>query len=291
MKGPKGKRNQGKISHGGQSILLEAPGDLEPFAMTTIWFMKPTPPNQDTQGWRTFGTHPAVELSLLFLGAVWMVGLERLRVGGEALGHPTRDLYDHIALLDGWSFHRTDWNFPSGGSIFPADPTGMLLSTPFQALGMGAAYSWSILLQLWLTAVAGWSLGRRWGSGLVAGAAFGLSPYLVGQAVSGEAETLVAWPLALVALLLERGGRRAAIAAGCVAALGAVSSWYHGVFLSTYMVLWLAARRRDVGPWRQDGWWAIASFAVVVLGPAWVYLNILQFGPTLCGADCSHVLV
>ena len=50
--------------------------------------------------------------------------------------------------------------------------------------------------------------------------AFGLSPYLVGQAVSGEAETLVAWPLALVALLLERGGRRAAIAAGCVAHWG-----------------------------------------------------------------------
>ena len=97
------------------------------------------------------------------LGAIWIVGPERLLSGGEALGHPTRDLYDHIALLDGWYLHRDDWNFPAGGSIFPADPSGMLLSMPFRFRGLGAAYSWAVLLQLWLTSVAGWSLGRRWG--------------------------------------------------------------------------------------------------------------------------------
>ena len=119
-----------------------------------------------------------------------------------AVGAPTRDLFDHLALLDVWSLSVADWNYPEGGSLVPPDLFGMMLAAPWMGLSRTAAYNIATLCQLWLACMAAWALGRRFGSGLVCGVAYGLSPFLIGQVMSGEAETLSAWPLPRMVLLL-----------------------------------------------------------------------------------------
>ena len=173
--------------------------------------------------------------------------------------------------------------FQPVAGLFPADPMGMVLAAPFLALefGRGAAYNWALLVQLWLACLAGWALCRRFGSGLVGGVAFGVSPYLVGQMLGGEAETLAVWPLAIVAVLLEGAKRWQWALAGLVAAVGAVACWYHGVFIATYMLLWLMVR--PVGGRRSHFWSrfrhkliAPACFAGFVLAPALMLWRALQ---------------
>ena len=56
------------------------------------------------------------------------------------------------------------------------------------------------------------------------------------------------------------------------------------------MVLWSLARRRDSDAWRQDGLWAISVFALVVLGPAVLYLQILQSSDQLFAGPTVRTL-
>ena len=47
------------------------------------------------------------------------------------VGRETRDLYDHLALLDQWSLFVSEWNYPSGGSLVPPDIFSMIFAYPF----------------------------------------------------------------------------------------------------------------------------------------------------------------
>lgn len=229
------------------------------------------------------------ELSALGAVCVLSLGPELFTPGQLALGHHTRDLFDHLALLDQWSLTAPHQAFPDGGSFFPPDLTGMVLAAPALALGLPRATAWNLVIlgQLTLACVGAWALGRRYGAGLVAGVAYGLSPFLVGQALTGEAETLAAWPLPVMALLLELAadrwrGRaegsptRLLIAAGVVGAVGAIGAWYYGAFIAIYLLCWVLARgwtpdRRFVG----QALAAPIAFVVAIAGPAAVYARVL----------------
>lgn len=227
-----------------------------------------------------------LEWGLLGLAALWLVGPAALLEPDLALGRPTRDLFDHVALLDLWSTRADAWAFPDGGSLLPPDPTGMLLASPFLPFGRPRALTIALLLQLWLAALAGWALGRRHGSGLVGGVALGLSPFLLGQALSGETETAAAWPLLAMLACLERGTPAGWALGGLFAGLAAVASWYYGAFAAVVLVLWLVFR---------SGWvvsrpdqaasprvlLAPAVAGLVVAGPALLYAQILGQGDQL----------
>jgi hypothetical protein len=221
-------------------------------------------------------TRSALELAALWAACLAMIGPDALLPGAAAVGHPTRDLFDHLALLDQWSLRPPEWTFPEGGSLVPPDLGGMLLAAPFLGLGRGTAWNAALLLQLGLACTAGWALGRRAGSGLVGGAAFGLSPFLLGEALSGEGETLSVWPLPLLVAALWAGGRAAAIGAGALGALAAVGSWYHGAFAAVLIALWTALVAR---PWRPDApagaRWALPTFAALVAPPALAFRGVL----------------
>ncbi len=232
-----------------------------------------------------------VEPALLLGACVIFVGVDALSPTGQAaVGHATRDLFDHLALLDHWSLRAPEQAFPDGGALFPPDLTGMVLAAPALALGLPRALAWNLMVlgQLWLACLAAWALGRRYGAGLVAGVGFGLSPYLLGQALSGEAETLAAWPLPLMALLLERGADhwrapdqatgsapRLLVLAGLAAAMGALGAWYYGAFISAYLLVWLLLRGWGVRGFDRRSLIAPLSFAVAIAGPALAYARVL----------------
>lgn len=232
--------------------------------------------------------HLGSELLVLALAVVAVIGGASLLPGADALGHPTRDLFDHLALLDAWFFHTTDWRYPEGGRLVPPDLFGMVFASPFLGLGRGTAYNAALAIQLTLASWTAWLLCRRHGSGLVGGLAFGLSPFLLGQALSGEAETVAAWPLPLLLLGLEREDHRGAALAGVAAALAAVGSWYYGAFSAIVLGAWLLWRGRPWSPVGTPGAaLAPAVFLALVAVPALVYARELVHpdqlfrGPTM----------
>jgi len=212
---------------------------------------------------------------LLGLGCLLVVGPSTLLTPDLAVGHASRDLFDHLALLDHWSMTAPDWNLPSGGSLVPPDLFGMVFAAPVLAVASRAtAYNVAVFCQLWAASAAAWALGRRYGSGMVAGVVFGLSPYLMGQALSGEAETLSAWPLPLWALLLSRDSVRSHALAGVVGAIAAIGSWYHGAFLAMLTGFWsLVGLVRDKRP---AALVPSVVFAAVISPFAWVYARVLN---------------
>lgn len=236
----------------------------------------------------------AAELLALGLLGLLSLGPAHLLPAAGALGHETRDLFDHLALLDAWALSLPHQAFPDGGSFFPPDLSGMALAAPLLALGLPRAAAWNavLLLQLWLASAAAWALGRRYGAGLVAGVAYGLSPYLLGQALTGEAETIAAWPLPLMALALERAadtwrGRsegspdRALVAAGLCGAAAALGAWYHGAFAALGMGAWLLARAWSPGQhlqrraFQRRALLAPVTFALAIAPAAALYASIL----------------
>lgn len=205
-----------------------------------------------------------------------------------AVGVPTRDLFDHLALLDVWALSVSDWNYPEGGSLVPPDLLGMLLAAPWMGLSRSIAYNIATLCQLWLACLGAWALGRRFGSGLVCGVAYGLSPFLIGQAMSGEAETLSAWPLPVMLLLLLSPRRWSWAAAGAVGAVGALGSWYYGAFMAVIVGLWTIIRGRWWSAEREPGVLIVPGvFAALIAAPAFLYARILAApdqlfrGPTM----------
>ena len=217
-----------------------------------------------------------IEPVILLLLCAVVITPSLLLSADAAVGAPTRDLFDHLALLDVWSLSVVDWNYPEGGSLVPPDLFGMLLAAPWMGLSRTAAYNIATLCQLWLACLAAWALGRRFGSGLVCGVAYGLSPFLIGQVMSGEAETLSAWPLPLMVLLLLSTRRAAWVGAGAIGAIGALGSWYYGAFMAILIALWTLLRGRL---WAADRDVAVLlaplTFAALILGPALAYARIL----------------
>ncbi|MEC7985392.1 MAG: hypothetical protein VX278_09525 [Myxococcota bacterium] len=208
--------------------------------------------------------------SLLYLGPVkiWRADL--------VIGRDTRDLYDHLALLDCWSLTIQDWAFPDGGVLFPPDLFSMLFASPFMFLGRGVAFDIAIFVQLWLCCIAGAHLGRCFGSGLVGGLALGFSPYFLGQVFSGETETLSVWPLVLMMASLIRAPR--SLWTGFWAALSAIGSWYYGAYAAIILVLYMAVE----GRWfRKDADYRqtmrpILFFLMLIVIPAIGYTSVLQ---------------
>lgn len=254
----------------------------------------PTPGDDETvQRWRLL-----VEPAVLLLVCAFTLGPSALLSPDAAIGHPTRDLFDHLALMDHWALSAPEQAFPDGGSLFPPDLTGMALAAPLLALDLPRATAWNlvVLVQLWLASLGAWALGRRQGAGLFAGVAFGLSPYLLGQAFSGESETIAAWPLPLMVLLLEQGadrweaegpGRAATarmVAAGLVGALGALGAWYHAAFIALYLAAWTLIRGRR---WLAQASVALGTFTLAITPVAFAYSRVLRAedelfrGPTM----------
>jgi hypothetical protein len=196
-----------------------------------------------------------------------------------AYGRPTRDLFDHIALLDQWATRVDEWAFPTGGVLLPPDPFGMAWAAPALAAGASRALAWnlSLVLHMAAAAAAGAWLGRRAGHALVGALAFGLSPYLLGQLASGEAETLAVFPLALSLACLDRGGRVGQVGAGLCAALAALGAWYHGAFAGALLLLYGLRENLRPLPWRaRAAAFLPAGVAVAAIAlPAAVYAGIL----------------
>ena len=208
--------------------------------------------------------------------------------GSAALGAPTRDLFDHLWLHD-WlgsnllggdgPLYTQELAWPDGGRLMHPDPVGWLLYAGFASLMGGvAAYDAMLVMQLWLAALAAWLLGARVAgsatAGWLAGLAFGLSPFLLGQALGGESETVAAWPLVLALWALERcadrRGWQDALLAGALGALTAVASWYYGAFFGLYALAWALLRCRV-----RVALVVLGSFGLLVLGPALLYGGML----------------
>lgn len=206
-----------------------------------------------------------------------------------AWGLPTRDLFDHLwlhqwlarSLAEGSSLLTPQviaW--PDGGVVLHPDPTGFALYALFAwAVPPVVAFNLSLWAQLWLGCLAAWLLATEvTGStraGWVGGLAFALSPYLLGQLVGGETETLAVAPLVLALWGLERARRRPGwrwgLAAGLLGSLAALASWYHGAFWALYACAWALRVRRPV----PVGAAALGAI-VAVAGPAWLYSRALQ---------------
>ncbi|MEC8381299.1 MAG: hypothetical protein VXZ96_13300 [Myxococcota bacterium] len=181
-------------------------------------------------------TELAVTLILGWVTVAWLFPVGALLGGEYAIGDSTRDLFDHLFLLDQWTTVARGWNFPDGGRIMPPDISGMLFALPWFWLGRVTAYNLALLTQFTLTLWAGWLLGRQFGSGLVAGLAMGLSPIFISQLVSGEAETASAWTIPLFLYMLSKPHPNWAWRVGIVAAISGLLSWYYGVYVGLVLV-------------------------------------------------------
>ena len=202
------------------------------------------------------------------------------------IGNSTRDLYDHIALLDHWSFAVSERNYPVGGALIPPDLFSMVLAFPWFGLGRGVAFDLAIVLQLWLNCVAGWVLGRRFGSPMIGAVVIGFSPYLLGQANSGETETLSLWPLVLmVSALYDQSWKKA----GVWAAVTAIGSWYYGAYAAVLLGIWFVVhslRQRALCEWRPLG-----LFAGLIAIPAMLYGGYLRRGDQMFRGPDMHTYI
>ena len=86
----------------------------------------------------------SVILSILgtLLVICWQLGFTAIFDTNSYIGSDTRDLFDHIALLDQWAWQTDAWNYPTGGRLIPPDLFSMIFASPWLSLGMGrgAAY-------------------------------------------------------------------------------------------------------------------------------------------------------
>lgn len=141
-------------------------------------------------------------------------------------------------------------NAPSGGYLFVADPfNGLVMTALLEVLPLCPAYNLLVLANLWGGCMAAWALARHFvrddRAALVAGAVYGLSPYVLSYpVVSGVTETLnTAW-IPLFVLFLHRTTERARFGDVLLAALffflTTFSCWYYGQFMVVYAAVLLA---------------------------------------------------
>lgn len=154
----------------------------------------------------------------------------------RVIGRDTRDLYDHLALLDQWSFGVNEWSYPTGGSLVPPDLFSMIFAAPFMGMGRGVAFDIALWIQLWLCCLGGYFVGRRVGSGFVGGVAFGFSPFILGQLYTGETETMNGWTLAFLLSSYMHNPR--SLWVGFWLTLTCLGSWYYGMYAC---ICWAAA--------------------------------------------------
>lgn len=261
----------------------------------------------DQRDHNTKSTAPAGLAALtLYLAAAWgFLGPALASGGATVLGHPESDVWKH--LWGAW-WMRTElaagrfpaWtdlqNFPSGGSLYVIDPLNALLSAPLQgALGLVQAYNAVLAFQVVAAAMAAWALAR-WLTGdsraaLVAGTAYGFSPFLLTSGVSsGIAETAnLAWlPLAILGLLMGLTGRGGVAYAVAGLALAAFGSWYYGMTAAVFGLLlglwtWWRGRAPVPDPPERTVWTVPVTACVVAM--VLVLPFAVQFARSMRGDD------
>ena len=175
-------------------------------------------------------------------------------------------------LTDGYLPRYTTWlNYPQGMTILVIDPLNCLASIPFQVIfGIPAGYNYFMVTTLAFGAWGAFMLARdlfkSTPAALMAGAIFGLCPYVYSNAVAGTSEVVnVGWiPLYLRALFQMMAAtpdtpwknlRAPWLRAGVLLVCVTLSSWYYGfiVGLTTLVILssWALVsllKRRNLWP-------------------------------------------
>jgi hypothetical protein len=224
-------------------------------------------------------------LLLLVIVIVWF-GPSNIIDPDIYIGQNTRDIFDHIALIDHWSFSAAEWNYPQGGTLIPPDLYSMLLASPWMFLGRGVAFDIAVVLQVWLNCFAGWLLGRRFGSPILGAVSLGFSPYLIGQVNSGEMETLSLWPLAIMIYYLSNNR---SMWGGFWAALTAIGSWYYGAYAAILLTLWTIFQfyqHRTVAVTK-----GIGAFVTLIAIPAFVYSSYLSSDSQMFRGPDMHTYI
>ena len=212
----------------------------------------------------------ALMLYSLITGFIFAPVLGRFTT--HCLAHPQGEvsvkLWDQGRTADGLArtgrlpVETTQVSFPRGGTLFPSDPLNCLVFHPvFMRFGAAARYNAAPMAHLVLNAMAAFFLALyltgSTGGALLAGAAFGFSPYLLSYGIeSGSSEAVCAagFPLLLlfaIRTVVEPGLANPLLAAGSLLFL-LVCSNYYGVFgmlllfvLGLYVAL-VARRPQDL---------------------------------------------
>ena len=225
--------------------------------------------------------NPRLSFILSIFGILLVIGYQlgwgHLFTPDSYIGSETRDLFDHIALLDQWSWTTDTWNFPTGGRLIPPDLFSMLFAAPWLALGFERAMAYNIAMatHICLNAASGWYLGRvTGGSPLVNAVVLICAPYCIGQLNSGETETIGLWALTLCLALLHQ---QKWIACGVLAVLTAIGSWYYGAYAATIVTAystWTYLRTTDWS--NRTPLLAPLTMGCGIAVPAWLYSSMLS---------------
>ncbi len=220
---------------------------------------------------RTFLSTSAAQIIGLCLLTLWVLDIQTILDTQTYLGQETRDLFDHIALLDQWNWHIDVWNYPNGGDLIPPDFFSMVFALPWWSFGRGIAYDLSITTHVLLNVISGWYLAKTiGGSGWVGGIAILASPFLIGQINSGETETIGLWGIVFtLAMLVQKRW----VLAGLLGFVTAIGSWYYGAYIGLAMAGWSLSyvRKDNLRPLL-----APLTFALLILIPAFIYANMLS---------------
>jgi hypothetical protein len=199
---------------------------------------------------------------------------------GEAIGHPISDMPDHLQgswwfggeLLSGRiPLHTRITHLPEGGVLWYADPVGALMSLPFRPLGYPTAWNLTLLLQVWLTGVAGlwlgWQKTRRSDAAFFCGLVGVASPYSISLLHSGVSEALgLAWPTLFLAALLGMHAGAEFLVPGVLLGICTVQSAYYGLFgllLVAVFVPGAGWRARFLASCKLGAVWAVLAAPVL----------------------------
>jgi hypothetical protein len=165
-------------------------------------------------------------------------------------------------MREAWSspdlefFHSTYLFSPFGVDLINHPHTalqGYISATALGGVSIVAAENLYVIASVFLNAVCAYALAfdivRRRGVALVAGIAFGGSPYVAAHLL-GHFDLLTAWVIPLFALCLRRALRTgsivAAMGAGLCVAIAAYAAYYHVVYLALFAASYTLASWRIV---------------------------------------------
>jgi len=218
------------------------------------------------------------------------------------MGHPYGDMPDHLwgswwfarTLADGRLPLTTDLShYPEALSLWYVDPLGALAAAPLQLLGPIVAWNLLMLAQVLFALGAGyalgWSVTRTRAGGLIAAAAVGGSPYLLGLLHSGISEYWgLGWcALFVPALLRTMGlleGRSRAWVTGALLAACGLQSFYYFAFGALLALCAVPGAAGLVGDWRSR---ARTSLTVLGVGGALIAPAVALTAYTLAGQDAA----
>jgi len=162
-----------------------------------------------------------------------------------------------VAHPGGGFFHSAYLFFPFGVDLVNHPHTaaqGLISATLLAKLSIIEAENSYIIISVFLNAAAAYALaydlGRKSRLALLAGVAFGGSPYIAAHLL-GHFDLLTAWVIPLFALLFRRalvnGSRSAAIGGGLCVAVAAYSAYYYVVYLALFAVTYALASLSEKG--------------------------------------------